>query len=161
MVFEDDDDDDDDDDPIATASVVVHRDFSGPDYELKPDHSARPLWIYEEDQGRGAARILLETHSPYFKQAQDFLVAIAEPVNRPRMIHEYKLTAHSLYAAVSIGLDTEKIVSRLSLLSKTSLPKAIENYIRDNTANVGKILFVLRRKEYFLETRDKDLSDPQ
>ena len=29
---------------------------------------------------------------------------------RPAFIHEYKLTAYSLYAAVSVGLQTEDII---------------------------------------------------
>ncbi len=36
-------------------------------------------------------------------QAYDFLIAIAEPVCRPALMHEYKLTPYSLYAAVSVG----------------------------------------------------------
>lgn len=51
-------------------------------------------------------RIFLETYSPVYKQASDFLVAIAEPVCRPECVHEYALTPHSLYAAVSVGLQT-------------------------------------------------------
>ena len=38
-------------------------------------------------------------------QASDFLIAIAEPVCRPECMHEYSLTPHSLYAAVSVGLQ--------------------------------------------------------
>lgn len=30
--------------------------------------------------------------------------------DRPAFIHEYKLTAYSLYAAVSVGLQTEDII---------------------------------------------------
>lgn len=30
--------------------------------------------------------------------------------NRPAFIHEYKLTSYSLYAAVSVGLQTEDII---------------------------------------------------
>jgi DNA excision repair protein ERCC-3 len=45
--------------------------------KLKPDHAYRPLWINPED-----GRIILEGFSPLAEQAQDFLVAIAEPVSR-------------------------------------------------------------------------------
>lgn len=37
---------------------------------------------------------------------------------RPECVHEYVLTPHSLYAAVSIGLDTAKISTVLNRLSK-------------------------------------------
>lgn len=54
----------------------------------------------------------------YVRQAQDFLVAISEPVCRPESLHEYQLTPHSLYAAVSVGLETETIINVLNRLSK-------------------------------------------
>lgn len=71
------------------SSVVIHRkqqdrlishifkenDFSW--LHLKPDHSARPIWISPED-----GHIILEAFSPIAEQAQDFLVAISEPVSR-------------------------------------------------------------------------------
>ena len=39
-------------------------------------------------------------------------------VCRPECLHEYVLTPHSLYAAVSIGLETDKIITVLNRLSK-------------------------------------------
>lgn len=44
---------------------------------LKKDHASRPLWISPED-----GHIILEGFSPIAEQAQDFLVAISEPVSR-------------------------------------------------------------------------------
>ena len=63
-------------------------------------------------------RIFLESFSRIYKQAYDFLIAIAEPVCRPKLVHEYMLTPHSLYAAVSVGLETQTIISVLDRLSK-------------------------------------------
>ena len=73
--------------------------------------------------------IFLETFSPIYKQAYDFLIAIAEPVCRPECVHEYQLTPHSLYAAVSVGLSTPTIVSVLGRLSKVC--PGILQYVRD------------------------------
>ena len=59
---------------------IVHSFFRGHDFSgllLKPDHAARPLWISPED-----GHIVLEGFSPIAEQAQDFLVAISEPVSR-------------------------------------------------------------------------------
>jgi hypothetical protein len=53
---------------------VKKRDFTK--LELKPDHVNRPLWACAD------GRIFLETFSPLYKQAYDFLIAIAEPVCR-------------------------------------------------------------------------------
>ena len=74
----------------------------------------RPIWVCPD------GRIFLETFSPAYKNAEDFMIAIAEPVCRPETVHEYVLTPHSLYAAVSVGLTTDKIIQYLSVLSKVS-----------------------------------------
>ncbi|EOY24805.1 Xeroderma pigmentosum complementation group B 2 isoform 4, partial [Theobroma cacao] len=120
------------------------RDFSK--LELKPDHANRPLWACAD------GRIFLETFSPLYKQAYDFLIAIAEPVCRPESMHEYNLTPHSLYAAVSVGLETETIISVLNKLSKTKLPKEMIDFIHASTANYGKVKLVLKKNRYFIES---------
>ena len=43
---------------------------------LKADHQQRPLWVCQD------GRIFLETYSPLYKQACDFLIVIAEPACR-------------------------------------------------------------------------------
>nr|XP_009601664.1 general transcription and DNA repair factor IIH helicase subunit XPB1-like [Nicotiana tomentosiformis] len=114
--------------------------------ELKPDHANRPLWACAD------GRIFLETFSPLYKQAYDFLIAIAEPVCRPESMHEYNLTPHSLYAAVSVGLETETIIAVLNKLSKTKLPKEMIDFIHASTANYGKVKLVLKKNRYFVES---------
>lgn len=114
--------------------------------ELKPDHIQRPLWVCLD------GRIVLETFSPLYKQAYDFLIAIAEPVCRPECLHEYSLTPHSLYAAVSVGLETETIISVLERLSKTRLAPDIVAFVRDSTQNYGKVKLVLQKNRFFVES---------
>ncbi|WCJ24749.1 General transcription and DNA repair factor IIH helicase subunit XPB [Euphorbia peplus] len=120
------------------------RDFSK--LELKLDHANRPLWACAD------GRIFLETFSPLYKQAYDFLIAIAEPVCRPESMHEYNLTPHSLYAAVSVGLETETVIAVLNKLSKTKLPKEMIDFIHASTANYGKVKLVLKKNRYFVES---------
>lgn len=67
-------------------------------------------------------------------------------------MHEYNLTPHSLYAAVSVGLETETIISVLNKLSKTKLPKEIIDFIHGSTANYGKVKLVLKKNRYFVES---------
>jgi hypothetical protein len=105
--------------PLSAAPILLHQvlgcSTSGSDFRdlvLKGDHTHRPLWVCPD------GRIFLETYSPIYRQAYDFLIAIAEPVCRPESVHEYVLTPHSLYAAVSVGLETETIISVLNRLSK-------------------------------------------
>lgn len=57
------------------SEIFREQDFSW--LHLKPDHASRPIWISPED-----GHIILEGFSPIAEQAQDFLVAISEPVSR-------------------------------------------------------------------------------
>ncbi|KAI0329109.1 DNA helicase [Cubamyces sp. BRFM 1775] len=121
------------------------QDFSW--LHLKPDHTSRPIWISPED-----GHIILEAFSPIAEQAQDFLVAISEPVSRPAFIHEYKLTSYSLYAAVSVGLQTEDIIEVLNRLSKVPVPDSIVDFIRERTLSYGKVKLVLKHNKYYVES---------
>lgn len=123
--------------------------FGDNDYSdliLKPDHANRPLWICSD------GRIFLESFSPVYKAAYDFLISVAEPVCRPANMHEYVLTPHSLYAAVSVGLETATILSVLGRLSKTQLSSEIHTFVEQCTANYGKVKLVLQRNRFFLES---------
>lgn len=127
--------------------------------ELKIDHSSRPLWVAPN------GHIFLESFSPVYKHAHDFLIAISEPVCRPEHIHEYKLTAYSLYAAVSVGLQTNDIIEYLKRLSKTSIPQGIIDFIQLCTLSYGKVKLVLKHNKYFVESPhpeilQKILKDP-
>lgn len=143
----------------SVSQMFGKNDFSY--LKLKPDHASRPLWINPDD-----GRIILESFSPLAEQAQDFLVTIAEPVSRPTYIHEYRLTTYSLYAAVSVGLETKDIISVLSRLSKVPVPKSIIKFIGDCTVSYGKIKLVLKHNRYFVESSHADilqtlLKDPE
>jgi DNA excision repair protein ERCC-3 len=125
------------------SHIFVDQDFSW--LHLKPDHTSRPLWISPED-----GHIILEAFSPIAEQAQDFLTAISEPVSRPAFIHEYKLTSYSLYAAVSVGLQTADIIEVLNRLSKVPVPDSIVSFIRERTLSYGKVKLVLKHNKYYL-----------
>ncbi|PFH53103.1 hypothetical protein AMATHDRAFT_138486 [Amanita thiersii Skay4041] len=127
------------------SHIFMDRDFSW--LHLKPDHISRPLWISPED-----GHIILEAFSPIAEQAQDFLTAISEPVSRPAFIHEYKLTSYSLYAAVSVGLQTEDIIEVLNRLSKVPVPESIVSFIRERTLSYGKVKLVLKHNKYYVES---------
>jgi DNA excision repair protein ERCC-3 len=127
------------------SHIFMDQDFSW--LHLKLDHASRPLWISPED-----GHIILEAFSPIAEQAQDFLVAISEPVSRPSFIHEYKLTSYSLYAAVSVGLQTEDIIEVLNRLSKVPVPESIVTFIRERTLSYGKVKLVLKHNRYFVES---------
>lgn len=119
---------------------------------LKPDHDNRPLWI---DPVK--ARIILESFSPLAAQAQDFLITVAEPLSRPSFLHEYRLTAHSLYAAVAVGLDPKDIMKVLERLSKTPVSDNIKDFIDNCTKEYGKVKLVLKNTKHFIESTDPEM----
>ncbi|XP_041936743.1 general transcription and DNA repair factor IIH helicase subunit XPB isoform X2 [Alosa sapidissima] len=131
-------------------AAVQQDEYGAKDYRLqmhlKNDYGSRPLWVAPD------GHIFLEAFSPVYKYAQDFLVAIAEPVCRPIHLHEYKLTAYSLYAAVSVGLQTSDIIEYLEKLSKTSVPDGIVQFIKLCTVSYGKVKLVLKHNRYFVES---------
>ena len=84
---------------------------------------------------------------------------------RLEFIHEYKLTSYSLYAAVSVGLQTNDIIEYLTRLSKASIPQGIKQYIEMCTLSYGKVKLVLKHNRYFIESNhpeclQKLLKDP-
>lgn len=136
---------------------AVSKAFGNSDYSylrLRPDHYSRPLWI---SPNKNDVRIILESFSPLAEQAQDFLVTIAEPLSRPAYIHEYKITTYSLYAAVSVGLETDDIILVLNRLSKVPVADSIVNFIRASTVSYGKIKLVLRHNRYYVESSQADI----
>ncbi|ELU17809.1 hypothetical protein CAPTEDRAFT_153297 [Capitella teleta] len=148
---------------MAEGQGAPDDEFGGKDLRsmlsLKADHVVRPLWVTPD------GHIFLESFSPVYKHAHDFLIAIAEPVCRPEHIQEYKLTAYSLYAAVSVGLETKDIIEYLRRLSKTSVPEGIEEFIKLCTLSYGKLKLVLKFNRYFIESQfpevlQKLLKDP-
>ena len=130
----------------ADVGIVKEDTFTFLDLKLKPDHRNRPVWVTPD------RRVFLESFSPLYRQAYDFLIAIAEPVSRPQCIHEYMLTAHSLYAAVSIGLNAETIVKVLDRLSKVSVSKELVQFVRQTTQNCGKLKLVIQDNRFLLES---------
>ncbi|CAH7684731.1 P-loop containing nucleoside triphosphate hydrolase protein [Phakopsora pachyrhizi] len=141
-----------------SAGDFVSTDFSsGCDYRylnLKADHSSRPLYI---SPNMATRTIILEAFHPLASQAQDFLITIAEPVSRPTHIHEYKLTKHSLQAAISVGLQTEDIIDVLNRLSKVSVSAQLSEFIRESTASYGKVKLVLKKNSYHVESSDPEV----
>lgn len=134
---------------MASRHFSAKHDFTG----LKPkhDHQNRPIWI------QGNFIIVLESYHPLALQAQDFLITVAEPVSRPQFLHEYKLTTHSLYAAVSVGLNPRDIITTLELFSKTPVPSNVKDFIAACGRSYGKVKLVLRESKYLVETTDAEI----
>ncbi|KAI6191482.1 General transcription and DNA repair factor IIH helicase subunit XPB [Aphelenchoides bicaudatus] len=117
----------------------------------QPDHENRPLWITPE------GNMFVESFSPMYQAAHNFLVTVAEPVCRPEFVHEYKLTAYSLYAAVSIGWQTSELIAEMEKLCKHELPDVILKNVEECTLSYGKVKLVLKHNRYFIESAHSDV----
>ncbi|KAF6159115.1 hypothetical protein GIB67_032732 [Kingdonia uniflora] len=129
---------DEEDEYYHEDSVEDNREGKKNDFtklELKPDHVNRPMWAYAD------GRIFLEMFSSLYKQAYDFLIAIAEPVCRPETMHEYNLTPHSLYVAVSVGLETDTILvlKKNRYFVESPFPEALKALLRDDVISRARI----------------------
>eukprot|EP01084_Bolivina_argentea_P125024 221545_1 len=129
--------------------VSLNHDFS--DLTLKEGSDSRPLWVCPDKH------IFLETFSPFYEPAYDFLIAIAEPVCRPELIHEYKITEYSLYAAASVGVQTKDLITGLQKLSKNKLDVQLIKWIEEKTRKCGKLRMILKNGRYFLESSDSEV----
>ena len=112
--------------------VDIGKDYSD-ELRMMENHASKPMWVCPDH------RIILESSSPVYKEACDFLIAIAEPVCRTRFLQEYQLTSYSLYAGASMGLLTEDILTALRRFSKTELPQATVDMVTTCTARYGKV----------------------
>ncbi|KAG9435752.1 general transcription and DNA repair factor IIH helicase subunit XPB [Apis mellifera carnica] len=103
--------------------TALEDEFGAKDYRsqmiLKPDCALRPLWVAPN------GHIFLESFSPVYKHAHDFLIAISEPVCRPEHIHEYKLTAYSLYACLKLVLKHNKY------FVESPYPEVLQKLLKD------------------------------
>eukprot|EP00842_Homolaphlyctis_polyrhiza_P005117 jgi/Hompol1/5606/HPOL_002230-RA len=159
---DDDDDNDNDESRMQTQAIVGAWSRAKQDAEtdleaeemrlpLKRDHALRPLWVCS------SGRIVAEAFALLFREAHDFLAAVAEPLSRPARMLEFRLTEHSLYAAVSVGLAPESIVAVLDLLSKCELPPSLVGFIHSHTRSYGKLKLLLRHNRYWLQTLDQSI----
>lgn len=114
---------------------------------LKPNHADLPLWVCANGQ------VYLETSSPDYELITEFIVAIAEPVSRPDLIHHYKVTPYSLYAAVSVDLTTDMILKVLRKFNKfETLSAEMERFIIKCTNSYGKAKLVLKNNKWLVES---------
>uniref|UniRef100_A0A0G4FHX5 DNA 3'-5' helicase n=1 Tax=Chromera velia CCMP2878 TaxID=1169474 RepID=A0A0G4FHX5_9ALVE len=133
------------DDPTARSA----RNFDN--LSVRPENMHRPLWVCPN------GHIYLEAFTAVSKPAQDFLIAIAEPCSRPELIHEYQITVFSLYAAVSVGISVEDIISNLAKFSKNDVPEQLCENLRRHGACFGKLKLVLKDNRYFIESPEESV----
>lgn len=135
-----------------------YADFSS--MKLRDDHLRRPIWVLPD------GRIFMEVFAPHYREVYDFLISIAHPLARTRLMHQYKINHASLYAATSLGLETTHIVKQLDRFSKNELPRTVVDYVTTYTERFGKATLVLKKGQYFVESHtlhvlQQLMSDPE
>ncbi|GKE02826.1 general transcription and DNA repair factor IIH helicase subunit XPB1, partial [Tanacetum coccineum] len=93
-------------------------------------------------------RIFLGDFSPLYKQASDFLNAIAEPFLRAVSFMRLCMCVRGERC-----LETETIITDLNKLAKNKLPKEMVNFIHASTANYRKVLKRLLSDEVISRAR--------
>jgi len=138
-------------DPRRNLDIEEERntDFTG--LLMHHDHSSRPIFACPD------GRIIFETWHSKSAQVADFLIAVAEPVSRPELVHEYQITMLSLNAAVSTGIEVETIIKLLRKLSKNELASEFVSFIKEQGRVIGRLKLVLRNQRHFLEADDPGL----
>ena len=140
-----------------TSTLFGNKDFH--ELPLKRDHENRPIWIdarVTEGSSKGP-KITLESFAPNASKATDLLTTIAEPVSRPAHLHEYRMTEHSLYAALSVGLKGHDIINALEKFCKTNVPEGVKEFINSHTKTYGKVRLVLKENRFVIETEEEDV----
>jgi DNA excision repair protein ERCC-3 len=135
-----------------------YQDFSN--LKLKEDHHKRSIWVLPD------GKIFMETFAPNYREVYDFLISIAHPLARTRLMHQYKLNHGSLYAATSLGLETNHILKQLERFSKVELPSSVIDYITTYTERFGKATLVLKKGHYYIESYQRNvleqlINDPE
>lgn len=121
--------------------------------DLKPDHHKMPLSIFPCIPNAVSADhvVLLETFSPLYNEAYNFLVSLAEAETRPTYVHEYKITEESLHIGLSLGYTATEIEIRLGYYSKyRRLPPTLLSALRRLANNQGTVSFSIHDNKRFL-----------
>jgi DNA excision repair protein ERCC-3 len=101
--------------------------------------------------------ILLDVHSPVFREARDKLMRFAELVKSPEHMHVYRITPLSLWNAASAGATPAWIMETLSSLSRYSVPPNLATEIEEKTSRFGLLKLVRHDDTLLLAARDDEI----
>ena len=84
--------------------------------------------------------MLLDVHSPSFEECRNDIIAFADLVKSPEHIHTYTLSPLTLWNAVSSGLDSNEIISRLKKWSRYEIDERVIFFIEDTASRYGEFI---------------------
>ncbi|KAL4441382.1 hypothetical protein ABPG74_013677 [Tetrahymena malaccensis] len=156
-----------------SQSVQYIADYSNtPEARLKKNHQKYCLYLkpadrdysspFENQESKGffpeTLYIFVEAFHEKYKEVYEFLIKIAEPVNKPNFIHVYKITLFSMYTAMSLNLNAEKIIESLKQYSKNEvIPKSFIEFIENKTKKAGSAYLYMIKKNYYLKIHQEFL----
>ena len=104
--------------------------------------------------------MLLDVHSPSFEECRNDIIAFADLVKSPEHIHTYTLSPLTLWNAVSSGLDSNEIISRLKKWSRYEIDERVLFFIEDTASRYGEFILTeedqdnlrlsVKRERFFL-----------
>lgn len=104
--------------------------------------------------------MLLDVHSPSFEECRNDIIAFADLVKSPEHIHTYTLSPLTLWNAVSSGLDSNEIISRLKKWSRYEIDERVIFFIEDTASRYGEFILTeedqdnlrlsVKRERFFL-----------
>ena len=104
--------------------------------------------------------MLLDVHSPSFEECRNDIIAFADLVKSPEHIHTYTLSPLTLWNAVSSGLDSNEIISRLNKWSRYEIDERVIFFIEDTASRYGEFILTeedqdnlrlsVKRERFFL-----------
>ncbi len=104
--------------------------------------------------------MLLDVHSPSFEECRNDIIAFADLVKSPEHIHTYTLSPLTLWNAVSSGLDSNEIISRLRKWSRYEIDERVIFFIEDTASRYGEFILTeedqdnlrlsVKRERFFL-----------
>ena len=91
--------------------------------------------------------MLLDVHSPSFEECRNDIIAFADLVKSPEHIHTYTLSPLTLWNAVSSGLDSNEIISRLKKWSRYEIDERVIFFIEDTASRYGECILTEEDKD--------------
>lgn len=114
--------------------------------------NSKPLMVQSD------RTMLLDVHSPSADECRRDIISFSSLLKSPEHIHTYELTELSIWNAMSLGENEEKIIGKLEKWSRYELDKRIRYFIHDAVIRYGSlVLKPFSDAEYLLEVKSHNL----
>lgn len=112
---------------------------------------SRPLFIQSD------GTLLLDERHPDYAATRNMVREIAELHKRPGFFHTYRITPVTLWHAAASGWTADRVLERLAALSRSGVPRVLEERIRSQMDRYGVLRLVLTDGKLTLLSRTPGL----